>query len=119
MTMAEILLPWPDKRLSPNARVHWRALAAAKKSAKAAAYYTALGDGVGRIDAASLKVRYTFFPPDSRRRDVDNLIASMKAANDGIALAIGVDDSKWLIEIAPFGDVHPTGQVKVEIEVAS
>jgi crossover junction endodeoxyribonuclease RusA len=118
MTSA-LILPWPDKRLSPNARVHWRVLAAAKKSAKAAAYYTALGDGLGKIEATSLRVRFTFFPPDSRRRDVDNLIASLKAASDGIALAIGVDDSKWQIEIAPFGDVHPSGQVKIEIEVAS
>jgi hypothetical protein len=39
--------------------------------------------------------------------------------NDGIALAIGVEDSKWQIEIAPFGDVHPLGQVKVEIEVTA
>jgi crossover junction endodeoxyribonuclease RusA len=115
---SEIILPWPDKRLSPNARVHWSTLAGAKKKAKEVAYYCALGSGVRKIPPASLKVRYTFCPPDNRRRDVDNLIASMKAANDGIALAIGVDDSKWQIEIAPLGDVHPTGQVKIEIEVA-
>lgn len=113
---AEIFLPWPDKALSPNARVHWRALSAAKKKAKEAAYYTALGAGLSKIAADSMKVRYSFFPPDRRPRDTDNMIASMKAAADGIALAIGIDDSKWEIQIAPRGPVERNGMVKVELE---
>jgi hypothetical protein len=27
-------LPWPDKKMSPNAREHWAALARVKKAAK-------------------------------------------------------------------------------------
>ena len=38
----------------------------------------------------------TFCPPDHRRRDLDNIIASMKAANDGIADALGIDDSRFI-----------------------
>jgi crossover junction endodeoxyribonuclease RusA len=37
-----------------------------------------------------------FCPPDYRRRDRDNLIASMKAATDGLADALGIDDSKFI-----------------------
>ncbi|MHC2481579.1 endonuclease [Rhizobium leguminosarum] len=116
MTTAEIFLPWPDRRLSPNARVHWSSLARAKKAAKNAAYYTVLEAGVGKIPADSLSVRYSFFPPSRRAYDLDNLVASMKAAADGIALAVGVDDSKWNIAISPRGPVEQNGMVKVELE---
>jgi crossover junction endodeoxyribonuclease RusA len=114
--MAEIFLPWPDRRLSPNARGHWSSLARAKKSAKNVAYYTTLEAGIGKIEADSMTVRYSFFPPSRRAYDLDNLVASMKAAADGIALAIGVDDSKWNIAVSPRGPVERNGMVKVELE---
>lgn len=116
MNKAELFLPWPDKRLSPNSRVHWSTLARAKKVAKQEAYYTALEAGIGKIDADSLLVRYSFYPPDRRARDADNMLASMKAAADGIALAVGIDDSAWTISIAPRGPVEKNGMVKVELE---
>ena len=50
MPEASFFLPWPDKRLSPNARGHWSTLARAKKVAKQAAYYAALEAGIGRVD---------------------------------------------------------------------
>jgi len=116
MSKAEIFLPWPDKRLSPNARVHWRALAHAKKMARKIAFYTVKEAGIGKIDADSVLVRYSFFPPSQRRYDMDNLIASMKAAGDGIADAIGIDDGAWTLAIAPRGPVERNGMVKVELE---
>ena len=30
----QITIPWPDKRLSPNARLHYHALARVKKAAR-------------------------------------------------------------------------------------
>lgn len=117
--MAEIFLPWPDKSLSPNARVHWSSLARAKKAAKRTAYYTTLEAGIGRIDADSLSVKYSFFPPDRRARDADNMLSSCKAYQDGIAAAIGIDDSKFEITIAPRGPVERAGMVKVELEWAA
>lgn len=116
MMKASIFLPWPDKRLSPNARQHWAALAKVKKKAKTDAYYLALEAGVGKIDAGSILVRYSFFPPSRRAYDLDNLVASMKAAADGIAMAIEVDDSKWNIAVSPHGPVEKNGMVKVDIE---
>lgn len=114
--MAEFFLPWPDKRLSPNARGHWASLARAKKAAKRTAYYTVLEAGIGKIEADSLSVKYSFFPPDRRARDDDNILASLKAAADGIAMAIGIDDSKWAISIAPRGPIERAGMVKVQLE---
>ncbi len=116
--MAELFLPWPDKRLSPNARVHWSSLARAKKAAKRTAYYTTLEAGIGKIEADTLSVKYSFFPPDHRRRDADNMLAACKAYADGIAQAIGIDDSKWNIAIAARGAVERAGMVKVELEWA-
>lgn len=113
---ATVFLPWPDRRLSPNARVHWSSLARAKKAAKNAAYYTVLEAGVGKTLADSLSVRYSFFPPSRRAYDLDNLVASMKAAADGIALAIGIDDSKWNIAVSPRGPVEKNGMVKIDLE---
>lgn len=115
---AVVYLPWPDKRLSPNARVHWRALAHAKKMARRVAYYSVKEAGIGKIEADSLLVRYSFFPPSRRKYDLDNLIASMKASADGIADAVGVDDSAWTLAVSPRGPVEKNGMVKVELEWA-
>lgn len=116
MTSATVYLPWPDRRLSPNARVHWSHLSRAKKAAKRTAYYTALEAGLSKIDTDTISVKVSFFPPDRRPRDTDNMLASCKAALDGISQAIGIDDSKWNLSIAPRGPVEKEGMVKVELE---
>ncbi|UFS83187.1 endonuclease [Rhizobium sp. T136] len=116
MTEASIFLPWPDRRLSPNARQHWASLARAKRQAKQEAYYTAIEAGLGKIEAETVLVRYSFYPPSRRAYDLDNLVASMKAAADGIAMAIGIDDSRWNLAVSPRGPVEKNGMVKVDIE---
>lgn len=97
-----IVLPWPDKRLSPNARLHWRARVGPKQKEKiAASWATAAMNGFHalRSELSSnddpIAVRITFYPPDHRHRDDDNMIASFKAARDGIADALGVDDRRF------------------------
>jgi crossover junction endodeoxyribonuclease RusA len=47
--------------------------------------------------AGRLWVNLTFVPPDKRRRDADNMLAAMKSGLDGLADALGVDDSQWKI----------------------
>lgn len=116
MKSAVVFLPWPSRTLNPNSRVHWSRLAKAKKKAKQDAYYATLEAGIGKINASALSVRYVVFPPDERRRDQDNIIASLKASADGISQAVGIDDSKWSISIAPRGPVQKHGMIKVELE---
>ena len=116
MKTASIFLPWPDRRLSPNARHHWAQVARAKKSAKQAAYYTTLEAGIGKIKADSITVRYSFYPPSRRLFDLDNLVASMKAAADGISQTIGIDDSKWNLNVSPRGPIEKNGMVKIDLE---
>lgn len=115
MNIAQFFLPWPDKRLSPNATGHWSSLHKAKRKAKNDAYWSVKEAGIGVIEADHITVRYSFFPPSHRAYDMDNLIASMKSAQDGIALAIGIDDSKFHLEISPRGPVERNGMVKVEL----
>ena len=109
-----IRLPWPDAKLSPNARVHWAQQAKSKKHAREQAYYFALEAGCVGSSADSVHVSLTFCPPDKRRRDLDNALAASKASLDGIADALGVDDSRWRLSIQ-FGPVVKGGEVVVEV----
>lgn len=109
-------IPYPSKDLSPNSRGHWSKLARARKKAKQEAYYLALEAGVKRIEADRVNVKVTFFPPDNRRRDIDNAISSCKAILDGISLALGVDDSKFNLTFAWGGTVMQNGLVKIELD---
>ncbi len=59
-------------------------------------------------------VAITFQPPNKIARDLDNMLASIKSGLDGIAAAIGVDDSKWTITIQK-GQPVKGGAVVVEI----
>lgn len=116
MTTASIFLPWPDRKLSPNARVHWAALASAKKKAKRDARYATQAAGIGKIEAERLSVRYVIFPPNRHARDTDNIVSSLKAAQDGIAEAIGIDDSKWTTSYRMAGAIEKGGMIKVELD---
>lgn len=93
--MIELSLPWPLRELSPNARCHWAVKASVVKRARIQAAWATREKTKPQPSWQSASVSYTFCPPDYRRRDRDNLIASMKAATDGIADALGVDDSKF------------------------
>ena len=61
-------------------------------------------------------VSMVFYPPDGRRRDVSNLHAAMKAALDGIAEAMGVDDSTFVRHQQCAGHVMAKGRVDVVVE---
>ena len=114
-----IVLPWPDKRLSPNARLHWKARVGPRQDARRrAGWLTVACDGfyrlkdVLRASEGKVPMRITFYPPDNRHRDDDNMIASFKAWRDGIADALGVDDRRF----APhyfFADPVKPGRVEV------
>lgn len=88
----KIELPYPDSILNPNRKAHWSKKHRAQRKQKEMAFWVAKERG-----APPRKKKYDinviFHPPDNRRRDEDNAIASLKGAFDGIALAWGVDDS--------------------------
>lgn len=93
--MIRLTLPLPPKALSPNARGHW------SKKAKATKAYRTRAEMEARKIPARYRVGWeravasaVFYVPDARRRDIDNLAASLKAAWDGIVAAgVLADDS--------------------------
>lgn len=107
-----VLLPYPNKDLNPNKRLNPHVKAKVFKAAKNEAYTLAIEAGLKGI--RQRKLRLLFSPPDRRRRDLDNMHASMKAALDGIALAIGCDDSEFCPIIIDRSSPVKGGSVLVE-----
>lgn len=118
--VTRIELPWPPRDVSPNhaVRLHWRRKAAAKKAYRDACGWECVAQNVKPIRAQSIAASITFHAPDRRARDIDNMLASIKAGIDAVASVIGVDDSRWSITIAR-GDPKPKqGAVVIELEAA-
>lgn len=91
----EVILPWPPRALSPNARTHWRAKAPIAKSYKQACWALTLNAGMVAPDTPKLALWLDFYPPDRRHRDDDNLVAAFKSGRDGVAQALGIDDKRF------------------------
>ena len=99
---ASVVLPWPPKALNPNGRLHWAKTARAKKSYREACYYTARAAGLSAASfspAPKLALELVVYPPDKRLRDVDNIVASLKAGLDGLADALGVNDHRFVLSV--------------------
>lgn len=80
-----ITLEMPHKHLSPNSRCHW-AQKSQKKRAQRGAASSLIRSELGVVFSPKWKaanVQIIVTPPDRRRRDKDNLLASLKAAFDG------------------------------------
>ena len=106
--MDRIELPWPPRELSPNSRKDRRHTGDKRKAYKTACWTVAKA---GKFRASHLDI--TFHPPDGRKRDLDNMLGSIKYGLDGIALAMGVDDSEWSITIRKGDPCRPNGKVIV------
>lgn len=118
VAVSELILPWPARELHPNARVHWSRRSKAAKAAKAGAHVLALQAGWNRLALPAdgrLHVWIDAYPADRRRRDADGLLSSMKAALDGIADALGVDDRRFVPHPWIKDEVRPGGEVRVRI----
>jgi crossover junction endodeoxyribonuclease RusA len=115
--MMTVTLGWPSRALSPNARSHWATLARAKKAAREEGWIaTRYHDGRISVPAdASVCIQVTFIPPNARRRDLDNCIASIKPHLDGISDAIGIDDSRWIWAAPVIAKPEKPGRVVVTL----
>lgn len=114
----ELVLPWPFRALSPNARVHWRVKSAAARAAKHDAYMLAKAADWHRIEwpaEGRLHVWIDGYRPSRRHHDHDNLLASLKAALDGIADAMGIDDRRFVPHPYIKDEVRKGGEVRIRI----
>ena len=117
--MITLLLPWPDRKLSPNSHGHWRTRAAAVKQARMDAGFLTLAQAPGaKLPAgAPLALTLVFCRPTNRKQDLDNLIASCKALQDGVADALGFNDSSIKSIAGSWGEQFPGGRVEMRLEV--
>lgn len=109
-----ILLPWPPTALSPNSRSHWAVKAKAAKSYRTVCW--ALARGITVPKGSFIELGLEFCPPTRTRRDLDNLLARMKSGLDGIADAMGTDDSYFRPSLR-MGEPVPRGCVNVTVRV--
>lgn len=93
--MITVELPWPDKALSPNSRPHWATKARAAKTAKTMAAALTRVETKTKPQWPRAKLEWVFHPKTANAVDKDNCIASCKAYQDGIAIALGIDDSRF------------------------
>jgi len=119
--MNELILFWPDKDLSPNARVHWSRKAKAAKKARAYSYLSAMQAdwGPGTAPEGRIHLWVTFHPPTKRLPDDDNMLARFKPYRDGIADALGIDDKRFVSHPLVSTEVRKGGQVVVRLSGAS
>src|SRR3546814_11095536 len=94
-----VRLTWPDRASHPNSRGHWSKRAKANKAMRKAAYYLTIGAKIKAPENGDIRVVLTFYLPDRRQRDRDNLLSNCKAYLDGIADALGVKDSRFVPSI--------------------
>lgn len=110
----ELLLPWPKPELSPNSRAHWsvknRAAQKLKNECWAITKQSMLKGKPGKFYYLAI----TFRPPQNRRQDLDNMLSRAKYALDGVALGMGIDDSKFKLGLE-LGDSVRGGAIIVKI----
>ena len=124
-----VTLPWMPKGLSPNDRMHWRKKAPITKAYKETCWalckeagltlpevgmhplYKALG--MKMAESSRYHLWIDFYPPNKAHRDDDNCIASFKAGRDGVALALGIDDNRFICHPLVWREVRGYVQVRI------
>jgi Holliday junction resolvase RusA-like endonuclease len=112
-------LPFPDSHLMPNARVFHKAKAQYARTARGTAMYEAY-NAKPRYDYSfpigeRIPVTLKFYPPNHRERDLDNLLAAMKSALDGVCDALEINDKMFSPITIDWGSVEKGGRVVVVI----
>lgn len=109
-----IELSWPPRALHPNARVHWGQRSKAAKAYRREAWVLTNAAKPVVDKTAPVGLRIEFFPPDNRRRDTDGMLSAIKSGIDGIADALGVDDSRFMFAMCRRAPVEG-GKVVIEV----
>jgi crossover junction endodeoxyribonuclease RusA len=119
-----IELPFPAKILWPNGRGHHMAKHRAFQKhkqwafvASKAARVSLRAENVSPVNG-SIKWFVTIHPKTRNAVDDDNARASLKAYQDGLALALGVDDKLFNAPKLTFGEPIKGGLVRITIDAA-
>lgn len=113
--MNNVTLPWPPKELSPNSNIHWAKKAKKKKEYRTTCWVLALeAKLVAPAGEGKIPISITFYPPDRRHRDADNMVASIKSGLDGLADALKINDKRFLPSFYFTEEIG--GMVKIELK---
>ena len=118
--MIRVELPFPDAALFPNRANgrHWTTVRQAKDAARESAYVLTRKETGPRdkpLTLGDVPLVITFHSPDRRKRDRDNCLAAAKHQLDGVALALGIDDSRFEPLTVRRGEPVKGGLMVVEI----
>jgi len=111
-------LPFPAKILWPNGRGHHMAKHRAFQKHKQWAYSAVCAAGGRRMaENTSDLIQWsaTFYPKTRNKIDRDNAAASLKAFQDGIALAMGTGDDMFDTPTIHFAEPVKNGSVVIVI----
>lgn len=113
-----IELPFPAKILWPNGRGHHMAKHREFQKHKLWAYHAMLAHGGSAALTVAHRIQWsvTFYPKTRHAVDDDNARASLKAYQDGLAAAIGVDDAIFAAPTVHFGEPIKGGKIVVVIQ---
>lgn len=112
MTVAALVFPYPAKALWPNSRPHWSQKARAVKQARRDAWAATLEANLPK-PTSPVSVTLRVHPRTARRPDADNVVAAFKSLGDGIADALGVNDSTFNAPTVVFGEPMKEGGLTV------
>ena len=107
--------PWFPQELSPNARANRYAKNETFQWYKQQCFYMAQGATPNASSIHKYAIEVMFYPPCGRKRDLDNCYAAIKAGLDGLAMAIGVDDSQFRPVTLDFGEKEKGGRINVKV----
>lgn len=117
MSRMVIDLPWPDKKLSSNSRGGWRSKESSRKEAVAFGMMLArVTDHNGVNLHKELTLSILVCPPDKRKRDILNVVDSLKHWIDGVCRGKQFDDSRIKRVVADWGETYPDGRVVLTFE---
>ena len=111
----KIDLPYPHKALFPNGRAHWAVKARETKKHRAWACNAMRATKGIYTGDTRIKVALTVFcKPRGPRPDMDGCVSAMKAYQDGIADALGIDDARFDAPTVTFSDQR-TSRFVIEV----
>lgn len=113
--MKPIRFPWPDSGLSPNRRGDRRSLTGKRRTAREVGWLLIKEAGL-RLPETDLELSLKICPPNRLRRDLDNIYASFKSYQDGIFMALGLDDTLIRRVILLRGEVEKGGSIYVMLQ---
>ena len=116
--MLEITLPWFAAILGPNTSCHWNFKRKARASQKQDAFWItveAMQKNRSFVPSKPVTLSIIFYPPNKRGRDLDNCLASIKAAIDGISMAIQINDKHFSYAGLSFGEIVKNGKIVIKI----